>query len=281
MSERRVRILQISDTHICPPGVLAYGKVDTADALARMVAHVSALEEDCGAIDAIVVSGDVAEDGSAAAYRAFRALTAPLRDRLFLLPGNHDTRDGMRAAFVETTHLPPGPGPMDWAARVGSMRLIGLDTTVPGAPHGMLSHDQLVWLETELLTEALPTLVFMHHPPFDTGIGHMDVQRLRNGDALIDLAARHPCVLLLACGHVHRSILCAQQGVSMAIAPAPAHAVALCHAPGAEPAFRLEPGAALLHVWEPVAEDPLGRLTSSVSFIDVHPGPFPFFGYAD
>lgn len=270
-------IVQLTDTHVTERGRLAYGRVDTGAALARAVAHIERLAKRIGGIDAVVVSGDLVDLGTPGEYAIFREIAARLAPQLYVLPGNHDERGAFRAAFADAAYLPPGDGPLDWTARVGRLRLIGLDTTVPGRPHGALSPVQHAWLTEVLETHwAEPTLIFAHHPPFETGIGHMDRQGLHAGSTLLARIARYPQVALLSCGHVHRAISARIGGVACMIAPAPAHAVALDHREGA-PAFEMEPGAVTLHEWMPEVACTPGYLRSQISPIGPFEGPYPFF----
>ncbi len=87
------------------------------------------------------------------------------------------------------------------------VRMIGLDTQVIGKPYGLMCEDRINWLEQQLSAAPdRPTLVFMHHPPFDTGIEHMDLQNCRNGEALGALVEKHSQIKYILCGHVHRQI---------------------------------------------------------------------------
>ncbi len=269
-------IVQLSDTHITEGGRLAYGKVDTHAALARAVAHVERLPETLGPIAAVVVSGDLTDLGTEAEYAAFRQIVAPLRVPLLVLPGNHDARGPMRAAFADRG-LPAGEGPIDYAGEAGDVRIVALDSTVPGAAHGALAADQIAWLDATLAAAPdRPTLLFVHHPPFDTGIGHMDRQRLRDEGPFLETLARHPQVLLVGCGHVHRTISTSLAGVPCRIAPSPAHAVSLVYGEG-RPTFDLEPGGVTIHRWQPAEGAPFGRLQSQLSFVGPFEGPHPFF----
>lgn len=265
-------IIQISDTHITAPGALAYRRVDTHAALRKAVSHINALTARLGPIDAVVVSGDLAEFGTDEEYAAFRALTADLAPPLFVLPGNHDDRAALRRAFVDADYLPVGDGPLDYAQIIGACRLVALDTSVPDQPYGALNTDQLDWLEKTLSGHPqAPTLVFMHHPPFPTGIGHMDRQALRDPEPFLDVVRRAPQVRLVSSGHVHRTTMTSIEGVTCVIAPSPSHAVRLDMSAGAEALFDREPGAVLAHVWRG------GQLLSHLSFIDAYDGPHPFF----
>ena len=99
MPSKPIRIAQISDLHIKPPGALAYGRVDTARALARCVA---ALNEFRPTPDFVVISGDLADTPTPEEYEHLKRLLAQLKLPFACIPGNHDSRDMMRAAFPES-----------------------------------------------------------------------------------------------------------------------------------------------------------------------------------
>ncbi len=269
-------IVQLSDTHITANGRLAYGKVDTSSALARAVAHINALPQQLGPIDAVVVSGDLTDLGTDEEYRRFLELTDSLEPPLLVLPGNHDDRVAMRRAFAGTGHFTAANGPLDHATMIGALHLIMLDSTVPGKPHGWLEPGQLTWLDRQLgARPSEPTIVFLHHPPFDTGIDHMDMQRLLNAQDLFEVLKRHAQVRLVSAGHVHRAISANVHGLACMIVAAPAHAVTLDTTPGAEPTFMMEPGAITVHRWK--EDGSAGVLTSLLSYSGSFEGPHPFF----
>lgn len=258
-------LAQLTDTHLTAPGRLASGRVDTAAHLRRAVARLNTLR-----LDAVILSGDLADRGEAAEYAALAEILAELRAPVFAVPGNHDARAPLRAAF-SAGFLDPAVPFCAGVAEDFPLRLIGLDSSVPGAPHGELGAAQLAWLAARLAERPdAPTLVFVHHPPFATGIAHMDAMNLKDGDALLDLLARHPQVLHLACGHVHRAIGTVARGVAVSVAPSPAHAIVLDLAAAREPGFTLEPP--MLRLFRLAG----GALVSHLAFIAPAPGPFPF-----
>lgn len=268
-------IVQLSDPHLLKDGAPAYGRIDTHDGLRRAVAHLQRLDAAVGGIDAIVVSGDLTDHGEPEAYALFREMTAPLRAPVHVLPGNHDRREPMRAAFASDGWMPP-EGPLDYAVDVGPLTLILLDDLVEGEAWGALSAAQCGWLDGVLEARPdRPMLLFLHHPPFDTGIGYMDAIRLRDAEGLAAVLARRRNLRLIGCGHIHRATTCLWAGVPAMIAPAPAHSVSLDLRPGAEGCFSLEPGGVLVHRF---TGEGLGQIVSQTSFIDPWPGPYPFRG---
>ncbi|WP_142846681.1 phosphodiesterase [Telmatospirillum sp. J64-1] len=264
-------LAQITDTHIKSGGRLAYGRVDTVSYLRRTVAHINAF---LPRIDAVICSGDLTDSGSEEDFRVLRPLLDELRCPYYLVPGNHDSREGMRKVFPDHAYLQGQGGTfIAYAIEDHPLRLVGLDSSVPGASHGELGQEQCRWLEDILAARPeSPTLVFLHHPPFLTGIRHMDVQNLRDGDLLTAICRRHGQVRHIACGHVHRAIETAVNGVPCSIAPSGAHAVTLALDPEAPPSFVMEPPAVRLFR---LGQD--GGLISHLSYIGAFDGPHPFF----
>jgi Icc protein len=270
---RQVCIAQISDLHIKEEDRLAYGRVDTAKALERCVA---ALNEFKPAPDFVVISGDLVDTPTEEEYIHLRRLLSQLKLPFAGVPGNHDSREMMRAAF------PQGPyafqsGPLNQKIELGELDLVLLDSSVPGKPHGELDPATLQWLDATLgASPSRPALVFLHHPPFISGIWHMDRQNLRDADKLAPIVKRHSRVLGIASGHVHRAILTMFAGVPCTICPAPNHAVDLDLGELREPSFTVEPPAFHLHTW--FAGEGFGNLVTHQVPIGVFDGPHPFFG---
>ncbi|HEX2365620.1 MAG TPA: phosphodiesterase [Bradyrhizobium sp.] len=273
MSQRQIRIAQISDLHIKPPGTLAYGRVDTARALERCVAALNAFEP---SPDFVVISGDLADTPTAEEYDYLKRLLVPLKLPFAGIPGNHDSRELMRAAFPNAAYAFP-PGALNQRIEVGELDLLLLDSSVPGEPHGVLEASTLQWLDATLASSAdRPALLFLHHPPFIAGIWHMDRQNLRNADELAVIVRRHKRVKIVATGHIHRATLTMFAGVPCTICPAPNHAVDLDLAELRAPSFRIEPPAFHLHTW--FAGEGFGQLVTHQVPIDEFDGPHPFFG---
>jgi 3',5'-cyclic-AMP phosphodiesterase len=273
MPSKPIRIAQISDLHIKPPGALAYGRVDTAKALERCVA---ALNEFTPMPDFVVISGDLADTPTPEEYEHLKRLLVPLKLPLAGIPGNHDSRDMMRAAFPESPYA-FSSGPLNQKIEAGGLDLLLLDSSVAGKPHGELEASTLHWLDATLASHAdRPALLFLHHPPLIAGIWHMDRQNLRNAEKLTPVIRRHPRVRLIATGHVHRATLTMFAGVLTTICPAPNHAVDLDLDHLREPSFKVEPPAFHLHCWFP--GEAFGRVVTHQVPIGQFDGPHPFFG---
>jgi 3',5'-cyclic AMP phosphodiesterase CpdA len=273
MASKPVRIAQISDLHIKSPGSLAYGRVDTAKALERCV---MALNEFNPAPDFVVISGDLADTPLAEEYDFLKRLLAQLRLPFSGIPGNHDSRELMRAAFPQANYA-IASGPLNQKIEFGELDLVLLDSSVPGKPHGELEAPTLQWLDTVLASSIdRPALLFLHHPPFMTGIWHMDRQNLVNAGEFAPIVRRHPRVQLIATGHVHRATLTMFAGAPTTICPAPNHAVDLDLEHLREPSFKVEPPAFHLHSWFP--GERFGTVVTHQVPIGAFDGPHPFFG---
>ena len=262
-------IAQVTDPHIKQEGRLAYKKIDTAANLAACVEHLLNLVEKP---DLILMTGDLTDFGRPQEYALVRRLLAPLDMPIFVVPGNHDHRGNLSLAFKDHDYLPKDGTFLHYVIDDYSLRMIGLDTTIPGKPGGEMCADRLAWLEQQLCTESTkPTVLFMHHPPIYTGIQHMDAQNCSNGEALGELLERHPQVFQVLCGHVHRPIHTQWHGVTVTIAPSSSHYVALDTQENGPADWVLEPPSVQLHRWHNF------KLTSHLSFIGIFDGPHPFF----
>lgn len=261
-------LAQISDMHVRAPGDPLYGRIDTHAFLERAVARLLALEP---RPDAVIATGDLVDGGSVEEYRALADLLAPLDMPVYLVPGNHDRRDGLRAVFGDRPWL-PASGFVQYAVEAGPLRLVGLDTLVEGKGHGALCEQRLDWLEATLTGSDRPTVLFLHHPPFDCGIEAFDSMKLNEGaDRLAAIVARHRHVERVLCGHVHRPIQVRWAGTLAAVAPSTAHQATLDLRAGARMSLTMEPPGVVLHAWTPTA-----GLVSHVLPIGTWRGPEPF-----
>lgn len=238
-------LVQLSDPHVVAAGDLLDGRIDTPALLAQAVAVAAALQP-----AAVVLTGDLVDRGTAAEYAHLRTLLAPFACPVWLMPGNHDDHATLRRTFPDHDELRPALADhVLWVREVAGLRVVALDTVVPRRPHGALCAARLGWLEATLAAApATPTLVAMHHPPFATGIDHMDAMGLLEGAAALEaVLQRHPQVERVICGHLHRPILRRFGGTLAMTVPSTAHQIALDLAPGAPAAWRREPPGFALH----------------------------------
>ncbi|MCA0423207.1 MAG: phosphodiesterase [Proteobacteria bacterium] len=265
------RILQLSDPHIVPDGQLAYGIVDTAEALATAIRTINRILPLIGPVDLAVVTGDLTDFGTPGEYARFKALMAALPIPYRVIPGNHDRREAMRAAFADEDWMPKS-GPISWSINLADFSLIALDTLVEGHHHGILEGASLTMLRNELARRpGKPAIVAIHHPPFNTGIIPMDINNLHNGDELQAILDAHEGETRLVCGHVHRNVT-RQFGTSIGmIAPGVSHAVTLDQRVDNPHTLSLEPGGFMLHEWR-------SGIVSHAVAAHVPPERYPFTG---
>lgn len=263
-------IAHLTDLHVRPLGVPAYRVVEVNTMLARALATLRSLDP---APDALILSGDLTDCGLVEEYELLRRMLEPLAMPVYLIPGNHDRREALRAVFGDWPTFGDHPEFVDFAADIGPLRLIGVDTVVPGHGHGALCDARL-----DRLREALdaasdrPTLLALHHPPFVCGIEHMDGIRLLDGaDRLAEIVADNPQIERVLCGHHHRPIQTRWAGTLAQIAPSVAHQVEFRLDPGAEGMLVLEPPAFLVHAWI----EGTGLVSHQV-YVERHDGPYPF-----
>ena len=268
-------VAHISDPHIVAPGQAfrcpiqgtapdaerVFRDVDTAQYLAAAVAALNALAP---RPDIAVVTGDLVDHGEPGEYAELRRLLAPLRMPVHVIAGNHDSREALRQAFRGDGYLPAG-GYLQYTIEDYPLRIVALDTVIPGKHAGTLCADRLGWLDRALAAQPRrPTLILMHHPPFATGITYMDSHGLDNAAALAEIVARHPQVERILCGHLHRAIDRRFAGTVAGTAPSTAHQVRLNLAPDARISFIFEPPGYQLHMWQ----DGGGLVTHTAVFGD-------------
>jgi Icc protein len=264
-------LAQISDLHIKRPGQLAYRRVDTAAALTRCIERLNALVP---RPNAVLVTGDLTDFGHDEEYDNLHGLLAALEIPYYLMIGNHDDRAGLRRAFADRAELQAGEF-VQYALDIGAVRVLALDSQVPGASYGDLCDARLAWLAAQLdAARDRPVIVALHHPPFASGIGHMDKLRLAPAaSAKLDALLRgHPNVERVLCGHVHRTTFTRFGGTLAVAVPSPAHQVAFDLRTDAPSAFRLEPPAFAVHHYVPDA-----GMTSHHVYVDEGAGPYPFY----
>ncbi|HEV2559250.1 MAG TPA: phosphodiesterase [Microvirga sp.] len=262
-------IAQISDLHIRPSGQLAYGVAETNLMAERAINALLRLRP---RPDLVVLTGDATDCGLEEEFAILRGLLDRLPMPVYAVPGNHDRREVMRTALGGGGYL-PRQGHLNYTVESRPVRIVGLDSLVPGASHGALAPETLAFLDSALATEPrVPTLVCLHHPPILCGIAHMDAIRLMDGrDAFAEIIARHPQVERILTGHHHRPIVSRFAGTLCQVAPSVAHQVVLDLDPAGPSAFVLEPPAFLLHRWTGEA-----GLVTHTAYVDRAPGPFPF-----
>jgi 3',5'-cyclic AMP phosphodiesterase CpdA len=257
-------LLHVSDTHLLAGNPPLGGRYDTAANLAKTL---EAVENIRIRPDAIVFTGDLTDLGEPGAYRALRAAVEPVAERLgapvVWVAGNHDERTALRR---ELLGLEANEDPVVSVHDLGGLRLVVLDTTVPGWHHGDLDDGQLEWLRGVLSTPApLGTILAMHHPPLPSHLPLFDILELRDQQRLADVITGTDVRAILA-GHLHYSTSGTFAGIPVSVSAATCYTMDL-----ARPATEvngMDAGQSfhLVHVYDttithavvPLAEAPTG-----------------------
>ncbi len=260
-------LAQLTDLHVRPEGMAANRVAETNMLTERALRRVAALRPPA---DAVLITGDLTECGLQSEYAFTAALLARyLATPVFAVPGNHDRREAMIEHLPGTRH---NDGFVQYAIDDFPVRLLMLDTVVPGAGHGELCPRRLDWLEAALAARPdAPTVIGMHHPPFLCGIGHMDRIALRAPERFAAVVAKHRQIVRILCGHHHRSVTGQVSHAVAMICPSVAHQVDLDLTDDGPAAFVMEPPAFALHRWSPEQ-----GLVSHTAYVEAYPGPFPF-----
>ncbi|MCL5776242.1 phosphodiesterase [Limibaculum sp. FT325] len=263
------RVIQISDLHVVARPRRVSGQLDTEGLLEDAIGRILDDMRGFGPIDAVLVTGDVSDDGSPESYALARRQLDRLGLPLMVVPGNHDRREPMREAFADLAGV-PARGPIDWAVDLGELRVIGLDTLVEGESGGSLSDASLSFLAAALEgAGGRAVLIAMHHPPFETGIRFMDrIGLSRGGELEVALGGAGGPVRII-CGHVHAPIAGAVGSHVALAAPSVCSAFAIDYRVEAPVGFRTGPRGYMVHEWN-------GRfLSATLTFCETQ-GPFPF-----
>jgi Icc protein len=210
-------ILHLSDTHLVGGGRRLYGDVDSRARLAQILAENLASGRHP---DMVILTGDLADAGEADAYRELRAMMRAFEERgsqLVWLMGNHDDGSLFRREILGDT---TGAAPLYGVTHRAGLRVVFLDTSVPGFHHGDLGDTQLRWLAGQLRQRAPEgTILAMHHPPLPPTQGLAALTALRHTDALAD-ALRGSDVRLILAGHLHTSTTGMFAGIPVSVGSA-------------------------------------------------------------
>lgn len=211
-------LIHVSDPHFLAGGASLGGRYDVEANFARTLEAIRAVHPHP---TAIVVTGDLADLGEPDAYRRLRASVEPVAEELgapvVWVAGNHDERPALRAGLLD---LEPTEEPVTGVWDLGGLRLVALDTSVPGWHHGDLDAGQLSWLADQLARPAPHgTLLAMHHPPLPSHLPLFDILELRHQDELADVIRGSDVRGILA-GHLHYSSHGMFAGVPVSVASA-------------------------------------------------------------
>jgi 3',5'-cyclic AMP phosphodiesterase CpdA len=224
MTTKHFTLAQLSDTHICVPGGRLFNGVDSATQLQKALDWL--LSEHI-TLDAVLISGDLTQDGRLEEYRHLRRLLTPIAQKVpvYLVLGNHDHY----ANFIEVFADYPGVSQtlssqsLQYTATVGSYQLVVLDSLEPGDDQGHLNVQRQQWLDETLQASTAPCILVIHHPMIDIGNPLMDQMHLYERAAFGDIVVKHQHVQRILCGHIHRTIFGSFKNIPVIVAPSTAH----------------------------------------------------------
>lgn len=263
-------LLHLTDLHVRPRGLAAMRAAETNMLTERAL---RAIRDFRPRADALIISGDLTNNGLAAEYQCLAEMLHRLVDiPVYVIPGNHDHRETLRAELAHLPGVTTHERFVQYAVEDLEIRLVMLDTLIQGHPDGELCPERLAWLDATLAAQPdKRTIVVMHHPSFLCGIEHMDGIILREPAAFTEIIARNPQVELILTGHHHRQITTRVAGATAMIGPGVAHIVELDLFSRNPAMWKLEPACFLAHVTIP------GQgIVTHTGFVENFPGPFPF-----
>jgi Icc protein len=211
-------VLHLSDTHFLAGGRRLYDSLDSEAKLRQLFAE---LEASGSRPEAIVFTGDLADKGDALAYRAIRDIVEPVAERLgarvVWVMGNHDDRAAFSSMLLDE---PASDEPIDRVIDVNGLRIIALDSTVPGHHYGHVTDAQLLWLQNVLAAPAPHgTILAMHHPPVPAVLDLAVTVELR-GQQELAAVIRGSDIRSIIAGHLHYSTNATFAGIPVSVASA-------------------------------------------------------------
>lgn len=240
-----ISIAQISDLHVYPADQQDR-PYNTNASLQQTIRHLNARTRQP---DMVLVTGDLANKGLAAEYEAARDILADLETPYYVIPGNHDDRETLRGAFHDHTYMTSSDAFIQYTIDHLPLRLIGLDTVIPGSDEGMLCQERLDWLDDTLAGDPeRPTLVFMHHPLLFSRLADAPPTSTK-GKSFEEVIAGHQQVDRIICGHIHRAITREFAGTFVTLAPSTCYGFAYSREKQKTFTDHSEPPGYLIHHW--------------------------------
>jgi 3',5'-cyclic-AMP phosphodiesterase len=240
-------VAQITDLHV--QGIRGATRNKSFDEVAALESCVAQLNSFPYPIDLVIATGDLVQRGRTQEYEPLKEVLGGLKAPFFLLPGNHDARDPLRATFTDANYFADETF-LQFELTEFSVRILGLDTLKVGEHGGQLCPARLSWIHARLREKRdRPTVIAMHHPPFPSGLPHFDNLGFNGAADFARMIAEAPQVERIICGHIHRPISVKFAGTTGTIAPATCYTYELAlDDPGAFVATKEPPGFQV-HVW--------------------------------
>ena len=267
-------IVQLSDIHIAGWGKKAYGVAPTAENLARCVDHINQLNPKP---DLVLVTGDITSKGLGEEVERSASLLSKLRYPYYIIPGNHDDRAALWSAFGGRACPSRTDGFLSYVIEGYDIRLVGMDSTIPGAPGGEICETRAAWLDKRL-SEAVhqPTVVFMHHPPMECGVIETDVDGFIGADRLGNVIEKYTNIERIICGHIHLLVHARWRGTVVSTAPSMGMQLVLDLTLERPSEFILEAPGYQLHYWTPGK-----NLITHTIYVRETVGPYLFEDYPE
>ncbi|TAN08039.1 MAG: phosphodiesterase [Rhizobiaceae bacterium] len=193
----RMKLLQLTDLHVS--SVPDHSLLDTRDRLERCIRSIRSYHADA---DLCIITGDLADDGSAQSYGLLKEMLSELAVPVRLTIGNHDIRRNFQESFPDNPR--DENGFTQFVIDMGDTRIIVLDTLAEGKIYGWLCDKRMRWLDRELGNAGgRDVYIFMHHPAFPIGLRHHQKIGLVQSQEFIRVCTRHGNVRRIFAGHVH------------------------------------------------------------------------------
>lgn len=262
-------LAQLSDTHVLDPASDERRYVDNNGRLAQAVA---AINDETVTPDAVLATGDLVNSGPQPQYDALVSLLSELAVPVLPIPGNHDDRDRLRAAFP---HMPWADAEhASWATNVGGLDIIGLDSIIPGEAGAEIDQARAEWLAAAIDAASGPVLLTLHHPPFRSGIEWMDASGFLGLELLSEVLEQHPGVRRILCGHLHRPITSAIAGIPTQVGISTVQHIGLDFQADASVTLINDPPGFMLHQFDLHADPSGGAWSSHIRFTDTGQAPY-------
>lgn len=237
-------LLQLTDTHILAPGELLYGAIDTARHLKETITAITQMRPEP---DAVIITGDLVDHGDMTGYRHFIELIKPLEMPVFVIPGNHDDPQVMRAAFAGTPYFPESDETFQFAVEDLPFRLLALNSCAYGTELPEYDEARLSWLRNQLEISNKPAVIALHHPPMTTGIELIDMGGSEWFQGIRSLLTEYDQAKLVICGHCHTDLSGRIGNVPVYMAPATSHQLIASRGLKIAPSTIIKPGIPTLH----------------------------------
>jgi len=217
-------IAQLSDTHIRKPGIPLFNGVDSNTQLQKAIDW---LLSDQLSINAVVISGDLTQDGLVEEYQHLRQLLTPLAKQMpiYLALGNHDHFENFIQVFSDYPGIAQTrvQDALQYRVKIGNYQILILDSLEAGNDQGHLNPQRLDWLNQQLQSTTDKTVIVIHHPMIDVGNPLMDDMHVFESEAFGQIVEKHQHIELILCGHIHRTIFGKFKQVPVIIGPSTAH----------------------------------------------------------